>query len=473
MHPLRNRCISRRTALRGAMGGAAVTISLPLLEAMLDRHGEAHADGTELPRRFVTWLFSNGVLLDRFEPGSVGTSWTLSDELQPLEGVKDYVNLCTGYANLGMTNGYVTGHIEGITGFTGYPYMMDGGYAYNAGGPSIDQVIADTIDVPTPTRSLQIAVSKANTFAGSGPLGSAISFRGEPGSLTSLAPITSPKQVWQSLFGVFPGPDAPEDYRLERGLMLDAVRAQTDTLKAKLGAADRQRLDAHLEGVDELHNKVSALPPSCILPGEPDQENLEPVGSELITPINRIMAELTTYALRCDITRVASVTFLGLAGETPYTEIGITSSKHLLSHEAQYNATAREHLHQSVIYEMTRFAEFCQALRDAVDLTGANLLDSTIVYCTSDCSVGWMHSISRQPVILVGTGGGHLQYPGVHLQAIENDPDDPNGEVSPNLPTAGNLSDIALSCLLAFEPGAESFGGGGAESSTPLTEIIA
>jgi hypothetical protein len=279
--------------------------------------------------------------------------------------------------------------------------------------------------------------------------------------------------VWQSLFGVFPGPDAPEDYRLERGLMLDAVREQTDTLKARLGAADRQRLDAHLEGVAELHNKVSALPPSCILPGEPAEENFEPVGSELITPINRIMAELTAYALRCDITRVASVTFLGLAGETPYTEIGITSSKHLLSHEAQYNAAARENLHQSVIYEMTRFAEFCQTLRDSVDLTGANLLDSTIVYCTSDCSVGWMHSISRQPVILVGTGGGHLQYPGVHVQAIENDPDDPNGEASPNLPTAGNISDIALACLLAFDPGADSFGGGGAESSTPLTEILA
>jgi hypothetical protein len=165
MHLLRNRFISRRTALRGALGGAAVTISLPLLEAMLDRNGEAHADGTELPRRFVTWLFSNGVLLDRFEPGSVGPSWTMSDELLPLEGVKDYVNLCTGYANLGMVDGYVTGHIEGITGFTGYPYVLEGGFGYAAGGPSIDQLVADAIDVPTPTRSLQVAVSKANTRA--------------------------------------------------------------------------------------------------------------------------------------------------------------------------------------------------------------------------------------------------------------------------------------------------------------------
>jgi Protein of unknown function (DUF1552) len=473
MHLLRNRFISRRTALRGAMGGAAVTISLPLLEAMLDANGEAHADGSELPRRFVTWLFSNGVLLDRFEPGSVGANWTLSEQMEPLDGVKDYVNVCTGFANRGMVNGYISGHIEGITGFTGYPYALDGGSGYNAGGPSIDQVIAETIPVETPVRSLQIAISKANTFAGSGPLGSAISFRGTPGSLTALPPITSPKQVWESLFGVFPGPDAPEDYRLERGLMLDAVRAQTNKLREKLGAADRERLDAHLQGVDELQTKVTALPPSCVLPGEPDMENLEPIGSELIGPVNALMADLVAYALRCDITRVASVTFLGLAGETPYTEIGLTATKHLLSHDAQYNGASREQLNQSVIYEMTRFAEFCQALRDSVDVTGNNLLDSTIVYCTSDCSVGWLHSISRQPVILVGTGGGHLQYPGVHVQAIENNVDDPNGELSPDMPAALNISDIALACLQAFEPSAESFGGGGAESTTALDDILA
>ncbi len=472
MQLLRNRSISRRTALRGLMGGATVTISLPVLEAMLDSHGEALAGGEPLPKRFVSWLFSNGVLLDRFEPSGVGATWSLSDELEPLDAVKDYVNVCTGFANLGKINDFISGHVEGITGLTGYPYAY-GGFGYDAGGPSIDQVIAGTITANTPVSSLQVAVSKANTFAGTGQLGQAISFRGTPGQLVALPPISSPKQVWQSLFGVYPGPDAPEDYRDERGLMLDAVRAQTNKLKERLGTADRARLDAHLQGVDELYGKVTALPPSCNLPSQPDEENEEPVGAELITPVNQLMAELITYALRCDITRVASVQFLGLAGETPYTEIGISATKHLLSHDAQYSAYARDQLHQSVVYEMTRFAEFVQSLRDSVDATGNNLLDSTIVYCTSDCSVGWLHSISRQPVILVGTGGGHLQYPGVHAQAIENNPDDPNGEQSPDMPCAGNLSDIALACVQAFDADIQSFGGGVCESTTPLSDILA
>lgn len=472
MHLLRKSIMSRRTMLRGTIGGAGVVMGLPLLEAMFDAHGEALADGSAPPRRFVSWLTANGVLLDRFEPDQVGANWSLSEQLEPLAGVKDYVNVCTGFHNLGQVGSYIGGHVEGVTALTGHPYVLAGA-GYDAGGPSIDQLVADAIGGDTPVRSMQVAVSKANTFAGSGSLGTAISFRGEPGALTALPPLSSPKQVWASLFGIFPGPDAPQDDRQVRALMVDAVRAQSEALRGRLGTQDRQRLDAHLQGVDELEHKLQALPPPCIMPEEPNEENEEPVGSELITPVTHLMAELLTYALRCDITRVASVTFLGLAGETPYTEIGVSATKHLLSHDAQYNLAAREQLHQSVVYEMTRLADFVQALRDAEDFGGANLLDSTIVYATSDCSVGWLHSISRQPVILIGTGGGHLKYPGHHHQATPNDADDPNGVATSDLPTAGNISDIALACLHAYDPSATSFGGGEALSTDPLDGLLA
>jgi len=46
--------ISRRTFLRGAVGGAAVSIGLPLLDCFLDGNGEALADGNALPVRFGT-----------------------------------------------------------------------------------------------------------------------------------------------------------------------------------------------------------------------------------------------------------------------------------------------------------------------------------------------------------------------------------------------------------------------------------
>jgi hypothetical protein len=472
MHVMRNRVISRRTMLRGAVAGTSFAIGLPILEAMLDRNGEAFAGGEPLPRRFVTWLVANGVLLSRFEPDDVGASWSLSQQLDAFAGVKDYMNLCTGYANHGADEGYLVGHVEGMTVFTGHRAGF-GGFGYDAGGPSIDQLVADSIGDATPVRSMQVAVSKANIFAGQGTLGNAISFRGSPGQLTPLPPNASPKAVWESIFGIFPSDDAPEDDRIVRAMMLDGVRNQANGLRDKVGTADRQRIDAHLQGVDELAVKISALPPTCVMPDEPIEENAEPIGSEQVGLIGTIMSELVAYALRCDITRVASVQFLGLAGETPYPEAGVSSTKHILSHEAQYNVGSRELLHQAIMFEMSKLAEFAQILRDSVEAGGTNLLDSTIVYASSDCSVGWLHSVSRQPVILLGTGGGHLQYPGVHSQAIANDPSDPDGEQTPNMPTAGNTSDIALACLQAYAPNATSFGGGVCASDTPLADILA
>lgn len=103
------------------------------------------------------------------------------------------------------------------------------------------------------------------------------------------------------------------------------------------------------------------------------------------------------------------------------------------------------------------------------------MLDSTIVFASSDLSVGWLHSTDRQPVILIGSSGGHLKNPGVHVQALPNDENDPDGvsAVGVGLPTSGNTSDILLACLHAFDPSAESVGGGIAMSTEPLTEILA
>ena len=69
MIPLKKPALKRRTLLRGALaGGGAFAVGLPLLDAMLDNHGEALAQGGPLPARFVSWFFGNGVNLDKFEP---------------------------------------------------------------------------------------------------------------------------------------------------------------------------------------------------------------------------------------------------------------------------------------------------------------------------------------------------------------------------------------------------------------------
>jgi hypothetical protein len=69
---------------------------------------------------------------------------------------------------------------------------------------------------------------------------------------------------------------------------------------------------------------------------------------------------------------------------------------------------------------------------------------------------------------LAGTGRGYLVHPGIHYQAVAAA--DPNAG---NAASTGNMSDVLLSLLRAFDPAAPSVGGGAPFSDTPLTEILA
>ena len=58
----------RRTALRGLLGGAAVSVALPFLNCLLNANGDAlAATGQKLPNRFGTWFWGCGLT-----PGALG-----------------------------------------------------------------------------------------------------------------------------------------------------------------------------------------------------------------------------------------------------------------------------------------------------------------------------------------------------------------------------------------------------------------
>ncbi len=463
MHPLRKFKLSRRTVLRGLAGGAAVSVALPPLEAMMNAHGTAYANGDGLPLRFISFFWGNGVILDRFEPQTTGPGWELTEQLAPFASVKEYVSVLTGIQNRCAQQ--ITHH-EGLTAFSGYTFSPAGGpgFSSNFGGPTIDQLIADAIAarVTTPIRSMQVQCSKGFSPADNGTTATTISVRGEPGNLTPLYGQSNPINVWQTIFGEFV--PQPDDSALRLSI-LDAVREDADRLRPKLGMLDNQRLDAHFQGLSELEQKIMAMPPTCDLPGQPTHANAESVNNEQLILTNQLMAEMIAFAFVCDITRVASHLFLPLAGEAVISESeggGGGSTHHVNSHQGN------EAYHRGIVFIMERLAQLISILGSTPDFDGSNLLDSTILYASSDCSIGWSHSIRRQPIILAGTGRDYLVHPGIHYQAVPSA--SPN---EGNAATAGNMSDVLLSLLRAFDPAAASVGGGAPMSSSPLTEILA
>ena len=88
--------IDRRTLLRGMLGGVAVSIGLPTLDAMLNAEGTALANGGAIPKRFGVFYWGGGIIHDAWVPQDTGRNWTLSPSLQERFCVRRFQSLSHG-----------------------------------------------------------------------------------------------------------------------------------------------------------------------------------------------------------------------------------------------------------------------------------------------------------------------------------------------------------------------------------------
>jgi hypothetical protein len=174
--------------------------------------------------------------------------------------------------------------------------------------------------------------------------------------------------------------------------------------------------------------------------------------------------------------------FVGMAGESTFgVDMPQTNSRthHMWSHNqtAEGSTGLVDGLtgyEQNIRYIMNRYGDWMRALKSRLEPDGVtNLLDTSIFYASSDCANG-NHQINRQPILMGGHGRGFLKSPGIHFQALAGNMGSLN---SGSQPAAGNMSDVLLTCLRAFDPAATSVGDvSGATtpgSTTPQTEIEA
>lgn len=436
--------IDRRTVLRGMIGGAAVAVGLPPLEAMFNANGDAYSDDSKIPIRFVTFFFGNGVLWDRWIPTEQGPNYQLTDQLQPLLPVKEYCAVMTGFEN--RVQPQITHH-EGVAGmFSGYPLDWDGGLYSGFSGPSIDQVVADAVGRRTTLfRSIELGVSK-RVSTDEGPTMSFIAHRGKD---APMPPIYSPRELFTRLFGSFTPPEDPSGPL--RISLLDAVSDDLAALRARVSRADKARLDAHTESVAVLQEQIAALPPACELPSQPSATNEDVDGVEPMPEVARAMADLIVHAFRCDLTRVASYMLTGGVGHAVYSHLGHTTEQHFMSHAP---VTYADELNATIVWNMEQFAYLLTRLRDTEE--GAhNILHNSVVVMGSDCGEGWSHATYDQPVVIAGRAGGRLTT-GFHYRS-------PNNE---------NLSDVLLAAVKAAAPKVTEIGDEDGYSNRPHPALL-
>src|SRR5262249_17415623 len=154
------------------------------------------------------------------------------------------------------------------------------------GGPTIDQVIANTIGSATTFRSVEIGVSKRMSIMDAG---TTMFYLAHKGTNEPLPPERNPKALWQKLFGNFVAPADPS-IKL-RVSVLDSVRADVAKLQQRLGAKDKERLEFHLEAINELEKQIQAMPPACTAPSQPSETNTDINGKEYMAPVSKAMNE--------------------------------------------------------------------------------------------------------------------------------------------------------------------------------------
>ena len=225
------------------------------------------------------------------------------------------------------------------------------------------------------------------------------------GPTTPMAKEVDPRLVFDRLFaGGTPGETDEQIARRNRyrKSILDFVSEDTRSLQARLGQADRQKLDEYLEGVRTLARRIAATPTdaSCV-PGE------VPVATSNRQEIAQQMADLMVLAFQCDLTRVQTFMLGNGFTNVAYHFLGVGEGHHELSHHREDSAYI-EHLKVIDRWEVEQFAYLVERL-DSVPEGDGTLLDNCLVMFGSELSDGNRHHHINLPVVLAGSGGGQFR----------------------------------------------------------------
>jgi len=383
--------LSRRAALRGALGALTAAVALPPLEAMLNLHGDALADGAPLPTPFGVWFWGNGVRPERWIPMGLADQWSPSEELTPLAPHRSHLSVLTGLTLKTGTHP----HHAGMTGvMTGMPLHKVGDVRDTIistfAGPSLDVLAARHFEGQAPFRT-----DEGTTFQH-------LSHNGPNNPNPSEY---SPRAVFDRLFSL------PTDAErlLARRSVLDVVRGQAARLQRRLGGADRARVEQHLDSLRALELRLSASPSSCATPPAPG-DVYDVNGQEQIEEQNRLMSDLLTVALACDLTRVFSVQFSTCGSGVVMWQAGATDGLHLTTHiEPLTGAPATQQVvHRATTFTMSQLSYLLGRLRET-RVGASDLLTQSSILCTTEHTDGHTHSYADFPMMIAGLGGGRLR----------------------------------------------------------------
>ena len=387
--------ISRRAVLRGA----GCTVALPWLESL-----NVFADTrmpAAFPKRFGIVFLGNGINEDHWSAQGQGLAMKLSKTLEPLEPLKQKINVIDGLYVKSLTG---QGIHPGQTGsLLSGAHISKGAIIHS--GISIDQMIANHVGQDTPQSSVVLACDQPMTGYHETNFSMAYSSHISWQTPDSPVPLEIyPSLAWDNLF----------DNRgsLLNVSVLDRVMERTQALCQKISASDKTKLDEYLTSVREVEKRVESM--------RKGKENTEDaakakntIAATMERPANglpedlrehaRLLCDIIAIAFQTDKTRVASLIISRDLSAMYYPFLDVKEGHHSASHNNNSDGYERiAHFHVS------QFAYLASKL-DSVKEGDGTLLDNTCLMFLSNMWIGRKHDNFRLPLVLAGGLGGTLE----------------------------------------------------------------
>jgi hypothetical protein len=414
------RALPRRTFLRGA----AATIGLPLLDAMVPAFA---SEGVKAKRIGFIYL-PNGVAMtftgiNYWTPKGEGRDFEFSPILAPLAPYRDRVTVISGLAQKqAEANEDDAGgdHTKGTASWlTGVRCRRTEGADVQT-GVSADQLAANVLGKQTVVPSLELSIDLSvlagmcdsayscvylNTLSWSSP--------------TSPMPTeNNPRLVFERLFGNGGTNEQRAALARQNRSILDFVGTDFARLTQTLGAADRVHVDEYLSSVREVERRIQTVENLGDEAGLPALERPRGIPERFDEHV-KLMYELQWLAFQADLTRVVTFMLGRELNFRTYPEIGLTTGHHTMSHH-QERPDLLERYAKLNTYQTDVFAWFLEKLATTPEGNGT-LLDQSLFLYGSAMSNPNLHAHFDLPIALVG-GPTSRAGAGQHLVGPSNTP---------------------------------------------------
>jgi hypothetical protein len=433
--------IDRRHALR-ALGSC---ISLPLLECMIPLRA---AERIDAPRRSAFVYLANGVHSLNYQITQAGKDYEFSRSLKPLEKHRHVITPISGLHHPGGL-----GHHHNCISI-----WLTGGRL----GPSdrntisVDQKMAEVTAKHTRYPSLEIALTQDS-----------LAWTADGVRLPAMRRCS---EIFATLFEQPKGGIKAQRRNLQRkGSVLDANLAEVKKMEQRMGNADKGRLDQYLYSVREAELRTRRADRWLDTP-LPDISDTDRTRTNRDIPATmageyfRTVYDLIVLAFQTDVTRVATFSLGGEGDAFAIPEIGITESRHQLSHHGG-DPGYMEKLTKYDTFAIEQFSYFLTRLSETKDLNGHSMLGSTMALFGSGMSYGHSHGNANLPLVFAGGSdlginhGSHLDFNHGHFNGYQLDkPSEHYGLCSRPANSNAHMSNLLLTMAQRMGVEADKFG---------------